>query len=1187
MVYFVIFILVISMQNCTLLEAPLPAEMIQVSRHTELSKQELVDLLNSSDQVLFEISTKTEPEARYLAQKLALAHNDLHRHVFPDPLAEPIASTIEESLNQVQEVLPIIHKYLRGENQAEVTQMMLSETASESSQSPFTHRLSELAVSNDTLLIGPGAVVLIDTDIHVGLLSIQGELHCPETGRFKFSVQAVKISGKFICGQATRRFLGQLEIGIRPGLSLGHMGERSFSVMSGGEWRFYGSNQNSTWLYLTQTARAGDSTIVLSSPVSWQPGDEVVIGPTTFRHTEAERRQVVSVSQNRVQLDRPLTYTHWGSVQNFARGASRWQLNHRAEVANLTRNIKIYSEGGDFLASYLGAHSMVMNGGKAFVDSVEFSNMGRMGEMARYPFHWHRAGEVSGQFIVNSSIHDSYQRCITVHGTLGALVQNNVCFNHFGHGFFLEDGNEERNRLIGNLGMLSKRPPRGREVLQSDVTGLFDRFSPPSTFWISHPNNYIVGNVASGSEGSGFWMSFRRAIKCDNTGCFVVSPQSSGVTHRPLFSVTWSFQRNIAHSNDVGFTWDGADDGALAGNPNNSTDRQLVTAHYFPSVVPHFDYLTAYKSRRAGAYFRGSTAKFRNSIFADNRWSLFFAYNQVVEDTLVIGKSENYSSADDAVLRQGPKGIIIYDGPFELNRVHFADFSSQRETYQGLDVTSIPFFPIGGANRWVNQVVDVSFSPQPTQMIDLNPAAGLNWDDSLWSMAVKDVNGILTGTPGALIVPDHPLHEDARCTKNATWKALICRYDVGLLTFRTPGDSNLTPFRVTRSDGKRSIASLDQLQQVTLHNKANMILDRYEYTFEFPENYSRPNNLGVIFQAEQLSRLSPVIRLLGYGHNCSLSGATAMASLNLLRNSQQMSYFASGDDFYVKLKAAHSMPDHSSQYANKGTSRALSIQCQSDIIDRGPAGEPNPPVEPNPTIGPIDGVIGGVINQDDTAIVHGWACFKKHPGSIGVHLYVGGPAGSGQLLKTSVANRNSEAAVSTLCQTSEIPHRFQFELSANERNAHAEKPIYIHGIVPEGIQQPNSLLVNSGDFTVPPLGPVKGYIDGVALEGGKYYIKGWACYRGYEKAIAVHVYLGGSAATGTLLKGVAASVAGEPEVAAACMTDSAQHRFRIEMTNAERDLHRGKKIYIHGINPINSSGGTNLLIGQSGIHAVP
>ncbi len=43
--------------------------------------------------------------------------------------------------------------------------------------------------------------------------------------------------------------------------------------------------------------------------------------------------------------------------------------------------------------------------------------MGQHLTLARYPIHWHVLGDAPGQYIRNAAIHDTYNRCVTVHGT--------------------------------------------------------------------------------------------------------------------------------------------------------------------------------------------------------------------------------------------------------------------------------------------------------------------------------------------------------------------------------------------------------------------------------------------------------------------------------------------------------------------------------------------------------------------------------------------------------------------------------------------------------------------------------------------------------------------------------------------------------------------------------------------------
>ena len=79
----------------------------------------------------------------------------------------------------------------------------------------------------------------------------------------------------------------------------------------------------------------------------------------------------------------------------------------------------------------------------------------------------------------------------------------------------------------------------------------------------------------------------------------------------PISSNTWVFDDNIAHSCLVGITHDGAPNGGPTGNPLNSQDRAITSAHYQPSQVPTFNNLVAYKCSEAGIYFRGNRAVYK------------------------------------------------------------------------------------------------------------------------------------------------------------------------------------------------------------------------------------------------------------------------------------------------------------------------------------------------------------------------------------------------------------------------------------------------------------------------------------------------------------------------------------------------------------------------------------------------
>jgi len=129
-----------------------------------------------------------------------------------------------------------------------------------------------------------------------------------------------------------------------------------------------------------------------------------------------------------VTLSTPLSFTHWG------------QGYQRAEVGLLTKRIVIQGDNASDSNSQ-GGHIMLRYG-YHIVQAVELTRMGQSGVMGRYPLHFHLARFMFGMNVVvsASSIHDCYQRCVSVHETHGITLQDNIGYNTFGHCWFLEDG---------------------------------------------------------------------------------------------------------------------------------------------------------------------------------------------------------------------------------------------------------------------------------------------------------------------------------------------------------------------------------------------------------------------------------------------------------------------------------------------------------------------------------------------------------------------------------------------------------------------------------------------------------------------------------------------------------------------------------------------------------------------------
>ena len=274
---------------------------------------------------------------------------------------------------------------------------------------------------------------------------------------------------------------------------------------------------------------------------------------------------------------------------------------------------------------------MAMGASKMFVEGVEFNRMGQNLTLARYPIHWHLIGDGQGQYIQNAAIHDTYNRCVTVHGTNNLQVENNVTYNTVGHCFFLEDGIETGNQYIRNLAIQTKchhvqavradepRPVRlDRHGTNFTTTGqdskdvLIPSDNTVSSFWITNPDNIYRDNVAAGSDATGFWFAFPE----HPTGKFEGTEISK--TTWPRRTKFREFKGNVAHSNFDGFMGDRAPraDGHFAvGGYISLVDPADANSAQVESVVEDF---TSYKNRNSGIWARGELRLYKNLKMADN-----------------------------------------------------------------------------------------------------------------------------------------------------------------------------------------------------------------------------------------------------------------------------------------------------------------------------------------------------------------------------------------------------------------------------------------------------------------------------------------------------------------------------------------------------------------------------------------
>jgi hypothetical protein len=586
------------------------------------------------------------------------------------------------------------------------------------------------------------------------------------------------------------------------------MGDRGIMI-SGGTLNLHGDRTNA-WTKLSATAEAGSTTIEVLDSSGWRVGDEIVLASTDYDPRQAEVRTIAAIRGNTITLDEPLEYMHFGKVT--------FDVDERGEVGLLTRNIKIQASA-DAEESFFGGHIMAMPSSKMYVSGVELNRMGQNLTLARYPIHWHLVGDASGQYIKNSAIHDTFNRCVTVHGTHNLRIENNVTYNTVGHCFFMEDGIETGNQFVRNLGIQTKchtsKPcdptnlaPFGttdgtnfKTAGQDAEDVLIPSDNTVSTFWITNPDNIYRDNVAAGSDSTGFWF----ALPVHPTGAFEGTELSQATW--PRRTVVREFQGNIAHSNFDGFMLDRGPrpDGHFAtGGHISLADPADENSPQAESVFEDF---TAYKNRNGGIWARGEMHVFKGLKLADNAIGYTHAsgnfgqsaFTSRVVDSLFVGETENVGNprtpAERAYGRSLPfpeladfpiRGYEFYDFHHELDNVTFVNYEDNATRMTGA-ISYLLFTSFGvSSNNAVERAKFTNAKPVYFPPME-NKWSNDDYGNTSWRTSVfHDKDGTVTGIPKSYILLHDDINQsvavDETCEIKPTWNAAVCTGDVGRLS---------------------------------------------------------------------------------------------------------------------------------------------------------------------------------------------------------------------------------------------------------------------------------------------------------------------------------------------------------------------------------------------------------------------
>jgi len=774
---------------------------------------------------------------------------------------------------------------------------------------PATWPSGKVPGAGDAVEIGRDMDVVLDvTPPALRSLTIQGKLSFSDAKDIGLETEWIYVpGGELAIGSEAKPYTHNASITLTDSIrdeDIHTMGDRGIMLM-GGTLNLHGDRDH-TWTKLASTARAGTTRIEVLDASGWRKGDEIVLASTDFNPRQAERRHITAVTGNVLTLDQPLEYMHFGEVT--------FGVDERGEVGLLTRNIKIQASK-DSDENYFGGHIMAMSGSKMYVDSVELSRMGQHMHLARYPIHFHVIGEGQGMYVRNAAIHDTFSRCVTVHGTNDLLIENNVTFNTVGHCFFMEDGIEHGNKFVHNLGIQTKCHPtkpcmptnlgipseRGPNGQTADDV-LIPSDNTVATYWITNPANSYIDNVAAGSDSNGFWMSLPE----HPTGAFQDTEISKETW--PRRTPMGVFSGNVAHSNYDGFMFDRnvAPDGTFGVTGTVYIPRKDPSVANSTPLINLYSDLTAYKNRNGGLWMRGEETIFENLHMADNAIGMTFAsglgggatFTSKTMNSLFVGESDNIgnpsAASEIAYGRSLPKpevadfpirGYEYYDQTHELANNTFVNFEDNATRKTGA-ISYLLFTSFG---------MSVENSVRGAKFVDAKPvyfpprtqkwASDYGTSAAFNTAAIHDIDGSASGVPNSYIVIDNGIANDNEaCELKPDWGAAVCTGDYGRLSlgggFPFQGGPVEDPVTLSRNGRE-----FDYRGQTTIRSGAELTVDTVRE--------SLPLRLSSMDEGSYV-----VLKLVGF---TKADAGVEQKSLTALRAASEMSYFKDGDTLWVKL----------------------------------------------------------------------------------------------------------------------------------------------------------------------------------------------------------------------------------------------------------------------------------------------
>ena len=799
---------------------------------------------------------------------------------------------------------------------------------------------------NDHAIVSSNAVLGISGVVQVRSIRADGQLLVAQNRNLDLYCKYLLVqggAGLLQIGQKLAPYYGTATITLNasradlnngdPTVQVMGMGTKFVGAMGGSRIELHGAPKTS-WERLRVNAPAGSNSIQVPA-VNWKVGDQIVIAPSRNNWQEAEVRSITAIQDlaggvKRLTLHAPLGAPHTGVIKTYSKPGRTWTADLRAEVGMLTHNIKIQGNANSEADNGFGAHTMIMMNSRAYVSNVELYRVGQKSLMGRYPFHWHLlANAGAGQYLENSSIHKSWNRAITIHGTHSTRVDQNVCYDHIGHGVFLEDGAEENNIIQSNFVLHTKKPAPGQQLTPSEDPLRFSviQNQTPSSFWITNPKNQFSNNVAAGTPGTGYWFAFPKSPIGESAG----DARFAGI--QPYKNPLLLFRGNRAHSCQNGF--DAFDQLNGAHDILTNLGWEHNGQHLIEDCLWYSNKLALYTGIGVGG--PSDNLIFRNNVFVENEKATMFA------SYLIVARSgENLVPPYLEVA-----AYLVYDGAGQIHNSHFIGWNHPKSNL---------FNSIGAAikhpnHRFLGNTTDAGVPRISLQNVDLPPAYNVKANDlqhpRKWSFVIRDLNGAIGGKANTSIICNHPFVRTGNEITHPHWVntyrsdhkfVLSLVYYPGLTPINFP---NVT---VTRSGNNAPEASVfyigDGPNTFKEHQQLPFIVNQdFTYTYAYE---SLPSNRRVRMRMDDaevgddyIAVFKDFARLGGLNVQSTQGYLPRYSSYNSLRNATRSAYYLDGNDLYLKAVATSKQQEFTLTWSNNGSYPNAKLDTDGDYMADG------------------------------------------------------------------------------------------------------------------------------------------------------------------------------------------------------------------------------------------------------------